>query len=217
MMIHVNITPQIESMKASVSSSPPSLGSAFLTLAVNTSAAFDTQHPVEAFQVSPQGVQMVWDGLIQDGGAGALLSTTSDVFVSGKTRREVDAALFTLPLAITPDSTPSSLPPSIASSIVRNALPALKDDEDLRAALLGRERGNRWLETRDKKLLSKLADFHLLIYLSKYLRSDDLAKLSSAIVSLGEKKKRTKEKKGVASPTVPPAVRALLEALCDEA
>ena len=76
MMFHVNITPQIESMKASVSSSPPSLGSAFLTLAVNTSAAFDTQHPVEAFQVSPQGVQMVWDGLIQDGGAGALLSTT---------------------------------------------------------------------------------------------------------------------------------------------
>ncbi|EKU21328.1 hypothetical protein NGA_0415200, partial [Nannochloropsis gaditana CCMP526] len=201
---------QIESMKASVSSSPPSLGSAFLTLAVNTSAAFDTQHPVEAFQVSPQGVQMVWDGLIQDGGGGGFavhdevrgwggreggreegrdngreeeggegggqrrLTTgerescgdITDVFVSGKTRREVDAALFTLPLAITPDSTPSSLPPSIASSIVRNALPALKDDEDLRAALLGRERGNRWLETRDKKLLSKLADFHLLIYLS---------------------------------------------------
>jgi hypothetical protein len=81
---------------------------------------------------------------------------------------------------------------------VRNALPALKDDEDLRAALLGRERGNRWdrkadgrgseggraiaseiyflafgphrwLETRDKKLLSKLADFQLLIYLSKYV------------------------------------------------
>lgn len=76
MMFNVNITPQIESMKASVSSSPPSLGSAFLTLAVNTSSVFDTQHPVEAFQVSPQGVQMVWDGLIQDGGAGSLLSTT---------------------------------------------------------------------------------------------------------------------------------------------
>jgi len=70
-------------------------------------------------------------------------SSCSDVFVSGDTRREVDTALFTLPLAIAPASTPPSLPSSLPSSIIRNTLPFLKDDEDLRAALLGRSGGNR--------------------------------------------------------------------------
>ncbi|KAM3571538.1 hypothetical protein VYU27_006444 [Nannochloropsis oceanica] len=134
---------QIEAMKQPPSSLPTSFGSSFLTLAVNTSAAFAAQHPVEAFQVSQQAVQMVWDGLIAEGGVEGVIKTTSDVFVSGDTRREVDTALFILPLAITPASTPPSLPSSAPSSIVRNTLPPLKNDDDLRTALLGQSGGNR--------------------------------------------------------------------------
>jgi hypothetical protein len=63
-------------MKQPPSSLPPSFGSSFLTLAVNTSSVFEAQHPVEAFQVSQQAVQMVWDGLIAEGGAEGVVKTT---------------------------------------------------------------------------------------------------------------------------------------------
>ena len=67
---------QIEAMRQPTSSLPTSFGSSFLTLAVNTSAVFAAQHPVEAFQVSQQAVQMVWDGLIAEGGAEGVVKTT---------------------------------------------------------------------------------------------------------------------------------------------
>ena len=68
---------QIEAMKQQPPSSlPTSFGSSFLILAVNTSAVFAAQHPVEAFQVSQQAVQMVWDRVIAEGGVEGAIKTT---------------------------------------------------------------------------------------------------------------------------------------------
>jgi hypothetical protein len=108
------------------------------------------------------------------------------VFVEGETTQRVDTGWFTLPLAIAGHE----------GKVFKSAGPFISSEEGFKAAVTVEG------QVDPRRLRVKLADFHVLVFLSRYLRAQDMGALCRALRTKGT--------------PIPPAVVTLLQALFDD-
>ncbi|KAK3275542.1 hypothetical protein CYMTET_16331 [Cymbomonas tetramitiformis] len=165
-------------------------GEHFVTAMVSSMENEDGEQEIhfEAFQLSDQATKLYSDGWFLEAGAAPQLAAgqsepegeperkpgftylNKDVVVAGRDVREVDSDFLLVVVAIT-----NHEGPLMCEFPVENRLISQQPD-DLKQHL---QRNSRLSFTE------KLADFHLLLYLSKHLDSTDMALLVDAVQSKG--------------------------------